>query len=196
MVRGQVAIGLDLGQAVDYTAVSIVQRIDPPEGEPRYEVRRVERLALGTPYPAVGQYIQDLLKRRELQEASLVVDAMGVGMPVVDMLNEKGLRPIAVKVHGGSAETRDERGAWHIPKRNLVSTLQVLLQNRQMVIAPFPQLDKLLWEIQNFKVTISPTGHDSYEAWRESDHDDMVFALGLACWWLRHPGGRAGIFKW
>jgi len=26
------------------------------------------------------------------------------------------------------------------------------------------------------------TGHDSYEAWREGDHDDIVLSLAVACW--------------
>jgi hypothetical protein len=26
------------------------------------------------------------------------------------------------------------------------------------------------------------TAHDSYEAWREGDHDDLVLATALACW--------------
>jgi hypothetical protein len=31
------------------------------------------------------------------------------------------------------------------------------------------------------KINIA-TGHDSYEAWREGDHDDLVLAVALACW--------------
>jgi hypothetical protein len=35
----------------------------------------------------------------------------------------------------------------------------------------------------NFKVKVNlATGHDSYEAWRESVHDDLVLAVALACW--------------
>jgi hypothetical protein len=35
----------------------------------------------------------------------------------------------------------------------------------------------------NFKVEIDPkTAHDSYTAWRENQHDDLVFAVALACW--------------
>jgi hypothetical protein len=36
----------------------------------------------------------------------------------------------------------------------------------------------------NFKVKIDPvTAHDSYSAWREQDHDDMVLAVALAAWY-------------
>jgi len=29
------------------------------------------------------------------------------------------------------------------------------------------------------------TAHDSYEHWRETDHDDLVLATALACWGVR-----------
>jgi hypothetical protein len=34
------------------------------------------------------------------------------------------------------------------------------------------------------------TAHDSYEHWREGDHDDLVLAAALACWWPRIRRGR------
>jgi hypothetical protein len=54
----------------------------------------------------------------------------------------------------------------------------------------------------NFQVKISQTGHDSYGAWREGTHDDLLLAVALACWaaekkaspkglrWLRVKTGR------
>ena len=38
-------------------------------------------------------------------------------------------------------------------------------------------------ELLTFRRKVSlATGHDSYEHWRESDHDDLVLATALACW--------------
>ena len=34
------------------------------------------------------------------------------------------------------------------------------------------------------------TAHDSYEHWRDSDHDDLVLAVALACWWARRRDRR------
>jgi hypothetical protein len=43
---------------------------------------------------------------------------------------------------------------------------------------------ELVKELETFNVKVNiRTAHDSYEAWRESDHDDLVLALALACWW-------------
>jgi hypothetical protein len=39
-------------------------------------------------------------------------------------------------------------------------------------------------ELLNFRVKVDPkTAHDSYEHWREGDHDDLVLATALACWY-------------
>jgi hypothetical protein len=47
-----------------------------------------------------------------------------------------------------------------------------------------PFADVLINELRNFHVAVNiATGHDSYEAWRDGDHYDLVFAVSLACWY-------------
>ncbi len=41
----------------------------------------------------------------------------------------------------------------------------------------------LVEELQNFKLKITTAGNDTYEAWRESDHDDLVLAAAMAAWY-------------
>ena len=172
-------VGLDLGQAADYTALTVVEK----NGE-EYHLRHLERFQLGTPYTVIVERVKTLLKAAELgQLPTLVVDATGVGKPVVDMLAGTP-NMISVTITGGENVTR-ERQEYRVPKRDLASTLQVLLQNGRLKFADgLPLLDVLLSELQNFKVKINTrTGHDSYEHWRESDHDDLVLSLALACWY-------------
>jgi hypothetical protein len=45
----------------------------------------------------------------------LAVDATGVGKPVVDLLRERGLAPMAVTITGGDTVTGDAR-ARRVPK--------------------------------------------------------------------------------
>jgi hypothetical protein len=46
----------------------------------------------------------------------------------------------------------------------------------------------------NFRVKIDPlTAHDSYGAWREGQHDDLVLAVALAVWFAEHGGGRPNL---
>jgi hypothetical protein len=63
--------------------------------------------------------------------------------------------------------------------------LQVLLQTERLKVAGKLKLGPVLsQEMLNFRVKIDPmTAHDSYSAWREEDHDDLVLSVALAAWW-------------
>jgi hypothetical protein len=179
-------IGCDFGQSQDYTAIVALERISVGDVF-EYHLRYLDRLPLGTPYPDQVSKIKTLVLKFREREVHLVADATGVGLPVVDMLRKEGLKPIPILITGGLKVSRDGV-SWNVPKRDLVSTAQVLLQTKGLKIASSLPLAKLLTsERLNFKVTINARGHDSYEAdtasWREGDHDDTVLATALACWW-------------
>jgi hypothetical protein len=176
-------VGLDLGQASDYTALAILER-SRIENESIYDVRKLERTR-NTPYPRIVDKVTDIMRSAELEDdAALVVDQTGVGAPVVDLFRQAGLQPIGVLIHGGDRVTR-EGGSWRVPKRDLVGTLQVLLQNNRLRVSWKLRLASILTgEMLNFKIKIDPrTAHDSYSAWREAEHDDLILATALAAWW-------------
>jgi hypothetical protein len=64
----------------------------------------------------------------------------------------------------------------------MVSRMQALLQSERLKIAKIPFRDVLVKELESFRVKVSAAGNEQFEAWRESDHDDLVFALGMAVW--------------
>jgi hypothetical protein len=65
------------------------------------------------------------------------------------------------------------------------------LERRPKVAEGLPLWPTLREELLNFRRKIDlKTAHDSYEAWRESDHDDLVLAAALACWWVTYRRGR------
>ena len=77
-----------------------------------------------------------------------------------------------------------------MPKRDLVGVTQLLLQQQWLRIAPaLPESATLTKELQDYRVKISATGHDSYDA-REGAHDDLVLAVALACWVSEHGRPR------
>lgn len=74
-----------------------------------------------------------------------------------------------------------------MPKRELVGTTQAALQTRQLKLSrKLPELGVLTQELQNFQVSISDNGFDSYNA-RTGAHDDLVLALAMALWLARNP---------
>lgn len=79
-----------------------------------------------------------------------------------------------------------------VPRAELVSVVQALLQSRRLRLArglPFGEL--LLRELQDFLVRLTPTTEDMLD-WRQGPEDDLVFAVPLACWHAeRRP--RAGV---
>jgi len=40
----------------------------------------------------------------------------------------------------------------------------------------------------SFRAKITTRGNDTYEVWCEGDHDDMVLALALSCWYGETTG--------
>jgi hypothetical protein len=71
-----------------------------------------------------------------------------------------------------------------ISKLDLITSAQILLQSvRLKIAATLPDTATLTAELLHMRVKIDPkTAHDSYPAWRENQHDDLVFAVALACW--------------
>jgi hypothetical protein len=187
-------LGLDLGQAQDFTAVAAAEVI--PSEPPAYHLRHLERLRLGTPYPVVVAHVKTLLTREPLRGCTdLVVDATGVGPPVVDLLRDAGLSPVAVTIHGGDTVSEEKGGdRWRVPKRDLVATLQVLLQTGRLKVAEaLPDAATLVRELLAYQVKLSDRGHDSYNA-REGAHDDLVLAVALAVWWGERGEEKLNVF--
>jgi len=233
-------LGLDLGQARDYSALAIIEeqlyvgeawanevlyqqdydkgispgwvspaaltpyhaglalRLSERFGRPAevpLAVRYLERFELGTKYTDVVDRVAALVRSEPLRHmpAVLLVDKTGVGAAVLDSFTHAGIGAVAITLHGGSSINRDpQRAGFRVPKRDLVTVTQVLLQNgRLKIAASLPEADTLRRELLNFKVTIDPkTAHDSYSHWRENEHDDLVLATSMAAWfrqyWNRH----------
>ncbi len=211
-------VGLDLGQASDYTAIVVVEALryvpraptvirDPaqidlsarserakPASDPFYHARYIARIPIGTSYVDVVRHVQhDIIARIVPQRnIHLIVDATGVGAGIVDMFRDAGLKPVRAMVHRGSA-TNHDKGVWHVPKRDLVASAKALLAKGELKFVKGEYTETLAQELQDFTVRITASGHDTYEAaWREGAHDDLVFALSLACWYATKKQRRGG----
>jgi hypothetical protein len=198
----QFFMGLDLGQTTDPTALVIVERpkLLKPTDLPTYGVRYLQRFKLGTSYTDIVEHVRQIVARPILKGSGsiLVVDQTGVGRAVVDLMRAQplGVGMIPVTITAGQQTTIVEDGAYHVPKKDLVSTLQVLLQNRRLKIAPkLPEAATLEKELQNFKVKITPAINEVFGCWREGVHDDLVLAVALACWFAeRSPAWHKDSF--
>jgi hypothetical protein len=182
-------VGLDLGQAADFTALAVLELANTEEGERELHLRHLERYPLRTPYTAVAEGVVALVEKlRDLSllrsEPDLLVDNTGVGRAVTDVLRDKGLRFKAITLTGGSQVTRGDAGEYRVPKADVVDALVVPFQAGTLKVARGLELwPTLRTELLNFRRKLNAaTAHASYEHWRESDHDDLVLAAALAAW--------------
>jgi hypothetical protein len=182
-------LGLDLGQPQDYTALAVLERLWQPDTadpvgqeESHYHLRHLVRWPPRTGYPEMAAEVAKLVEKPPLDHPLLAIDQTAVGEGVVDLFCQPGVKAAlhAVLITGGHETNRE--GAWHVPKVELVAAVQVLLQSHRMKFARLPERDVLVEELQTFKVKPTLAGNDSLEAWRERDHDDLVFAVALAAW--------------
>lgn len=207
-MHGRRIVGLDLGQSRDPTALVVLEAepvpqpasgqttsVSPaarPAFRPRvsnatpstesWQVRHLERYPLNRPYPEYVQHTLDLMRTPELRGATLVIDYTGVGRPVFDMFSAAGLYPIGILITGGISVSHVGR-IWRVPKRDLVTAVLALVQSKRMRISSYiPEAQILIQELLNFRIKVTLSGHDQYEAWRDGDHDDLVLATACAGW--------------
>lgn len=190
-----IVIGQDLGQAADYTATSAVEittnQVDvdnkgTPIFDTYFDVRHLERFELNTSYPAIVTKTVKMLNTPQLAgNYHFVPDATGVGRPVVDLYRAEHIHMTPVVItFSGDAHIDMDTGYWHVAKKELISNLQVLFGNKRLRFANgLPDKDVVVKELMNFKIKITSKANDTYEAWREGDHDDLVLSIALACWY-------------
>ena len=164
-----------------------------PTVRPDYNVTALKRWHLGTSYVDITQWLTRLFGAPGFRPAHgpppvLVVDETGVGVAVVEMIREAMVRAgaegymLAVTITAGSAVTMPVSAHWRVAKKALASVLVTLFSNRRLHIADLPERALLIREAEAFSVKITPEGNETFESWRDSEHDDLVLALALACW--------------
>lgn len=195
-------LGLDLGQAGDYSAAACGELGSDDDRLPirkrsrrRKQLRFValRRWPLGTDYCRV---VEDAL---DLGVESVVVDFTGVGRPVVDLMrrraNERQYagRIVPVSIVSSSARGRlhhEKRGAYRtVPKVDLISSILLWQQGGLLVLPDVPETKLLLSELANFRMRYTKSANQTYAA-AAGSNDDLVLALGLACWWADRCGRR------
>jgi hypothetical protein len=198
-------VSVDLGTVNDYSAIThteVVSRFQEKgrvviPGEMQLPIvneivcRHIERIPLGTSYPDIIERVRIIMDNPDVsQQAILIVDQTGCGLPVVQAMRRiPGLAPISITITNGNS-VNDVEGGYNVPKRDLVSALQLAFQTHRLKFSKgINYVDDLIHELRNFKVKIKKSA-ESYEAWRETDHDDIVLSLAMAVWMHRRLHGE------
>jgi hypothetical protein len=217
-------LGLDLGQRHDPAAIAILYRTVEPTGafnhatweierELHFRLCHTERLALGTPYIEIVARIRRLLEKLSAPLPgvhsyagtaplrTLVVDASGVGRPVVELIRKAGIAgttallgarlgtgsgmhgvartPAAsarvtiapVTITSAGKPRLEASGEEFVSRRDLITNLRILLEKRLLKISARIHDRDAL--LKEFVQLQDRSG---------SKHDDLVMATALACW--------------
>lgn len=199
---GTVRVGVDVGQAHDYTAIIVTEEVMGVEGRPLFHARSIERLPLGTTYEAIAertaQIVDNLHTLDERRRAAgvpgfqtlLLVDAIGTGRPVIEMMHSRKLKPISITLTGGDGVIQHDRYTVSVGKSFMIGAMQALLQNEQWALGDDDLADIVIREAQAYQIKVSEAGHASFAA-RSGAHDDLVCAAGLSILrWRRIPPRR------
>lgn len=202
-------LSLDCGKQHDYSVlggIECTQRIYDPnlgdEGEARlrrylkrhpvkitnlFSVRGLKRFDLGTDYDEVTDHVVRQYNNVELMgEVTVLVDAGGVGLAVMDMLRAKGVPPLGIMLKGSGEATVTEN-IYHVSKEEVVLALVVAFQTGRIDIIQelldTPEGKQLVRELEGFQLKPpTRTGHRAMEAGKEAIHDDIAMMLAQAVW--------------
>ncbi len=170
-------ISVDIGKQNDYTAISVIERID-------YDYHLVKLLRWRhSSHERLISELNGLLAdpRTKDGQIAVILDSTGVGLAVADFVRGAGIKCFDLTIHGGYATKLD---GWHISaaKNDMVFSLQNVVEKGRLRVNP----ELKFWketkaELETFSPKVNEsTGNISYEAIRSRDHDDLVMSLAMA----------------
>ncbi|WP_296280289.1 hypothetical protein [Pseudoxanthomonas sp.] len=191
--------GIDFGQVNDWTPIAVIERIKPvirpnvwPAQVPdaraevkatptRLDLVHLERIPLGTLYPAQARHIAGLLKSPVLNGVKSYADITGVGRGPYDMLKELKVRDLyGITITGSRGAAKRHPCGWSVGKAELVNAIQIEMQTGRLRIATQLELFSVLErELMEFRAKVNDHGHMTFNA-REGQNDDLVLSVGYA----------------
>lgn len=183
-----IMIGVDIGQRTEPSAVCVTEtddRAGPHGREDHYLVRHLERLPIGTSFPALADRTAEVaagIVERTADYPFVYLDATGLGESVVDLFSVRArcARVVAVYFNHGDRRVRVDRKEVHLGKAYLVGRLQALLQSKCLHLPRTPDAEALAKDLLEFEIQVREDANDRYGAFRVGARDELVTALGLA----------------
>lgn len=160
-VAGQhYTMGVDLARLKDYSVLTVM---NAKTGHV-VAFQRFNQISWEVQY----RKIIDLAKK---YKAIAVVDSTGIGDPIVESLQNAGIKVSPYKI-SGSAQ-----------KQQLIDKLRVNIENQKI---SFPNIPVQRRELENYEYILSPSGQVRFSS-PSGQHDDCVISLALANWQADKP---------
>ncbi len=196
-------LSVDLGSEGDPSALSLIERVERVQEPPRpikshlwkddpanivSELHLVfmRNLPLKMRYPDQVQLMKEVMLRPEfVDQMFLIVERNSIGLPVMQMMFDKGLSPIGITTTAGK-EVNVTKTSYNVPKADLVHSLLAALQMHRLKMPPpsvYPIIQTFTDQLNGFQMKIRKQ-HVIYGAETEDLHDDLVVAAALGVWWM------------
>ena len=155
--QNRFAIGLDLAQRTDRTALAVILRTWQARKTGRLTWQTDQNFFLGflrtwpkgTPYTRIVTDVEAIYRQPAFVGAvynrqaetwtrptpTLAVDQTGIGQAVFDMLKARITATHGIIITGGETAARDDRRTWRVPKKDLISAIS----SQQMCMAHAPE---------------------------------------------------------
>ena len=211
------SIMVDVAKKKDFFAIVVFEanpRVvagSPLLGNPdrtvmKYDIVYIEK-ARELRYPQMIERIVRITNYAQIKnDYDLLIDGTGVGDPIIDYVRDAGLFPIPIIFTGGIkvSEVYEEMGKVfanttdrlqaartlkeiHVPKKDLVSAGQVLMQQGRIFTAQgINYRSDIEEQLMGFigKVNEDTKKRKGYEAETEELHDDLVVCYLMGAWWV------------
>lgn len=201
-------IGLDIGQKVDRTVLTLLEKIqeyghDPFQGKnavgkPYYKLAYMERFPLDVPTPqqvdrvkrtynqVIRHYNKDLPAGKSELKPTIVIDLGNIGRAHFDEYHQSGMDVYGINYLGDGAKSSSspDGRVFGVSKKDLASALAILLENDRLQIPDdIPDRKAIIQELSRFTWKQSAAGNLTAENLKDSDHDDIVCSLMGAVWY-------------
>jgi hypothetical protein len=195
-------VGLDFGNRIDYSAVSVLSRslsIDDAglprrnsKGRPLYDwqVRSLLRFDLRTPYPVICEKVARIATMRQWgPHVRVCCDATGVGVATSEMMRTALSHAPEIEVWGCSITSGDTykvvgRGLLNVAKTQLMGAFAEVVDSGRFQVCrrpdgqPIRGTEVLLKELRAFKIRQSKSGNETSGA-EGRDHDDLCLSCAI-----------------
>jgi len=199
-----VCVSIDPGQLQNRSAISVLIKEEArykPDFDPeyvretKYRVVALQLLPMMIPYNEQVDYVLNLCKQMQENyqvynvKPGIVLEAGGVGLPVLDLLCERmrsgpSYYVYPIRFTGGFYPSAGQKSIHNIPKAEVFQVLNVAMQNAEVEINDVSKYAPILREeFRNFKITYRESGMATMEAGR--GHDDLLFSVGNGLYFLK-----------
>lgn len=176
-VQKEFFIGIDLGKSQDATAIVLLEKEKTKDGEIIF-VSDISRFEQGTDFVLQAELIERYLSYKPFGfwPTQTIIDASGLGVPVCDVLQSKGVKfRRAVIVAGDSSTLR--KGVRYIGRTKLLNGLVTRLGSDNFVLSErVPAMNALKCEL----ASLYPEFNSRGVIYKTDQHDDITIATSLA----------------